>query len=90
LVVWTFKTGTSRRRNLHPLKEKIEHFITEIFFTFVGHFGNHGSGSVFPMRILIQPTKMNADLPLDTGMFGAHFTFSFTFFKGAKEEKLEM
>ncbi len=69
-------------------REKIWHFKTEIFFTFVSHFGTHGSGSVFPMRILIQPTKMNADLcgsgsatlPLDTGMFGAHFTFSLTFF----------
>ncbi len=37
------------------------------FFTFEGHFGPPGSGSVIPMRIriLIQPTKMT-----NTGIWG--------------------
>ncbi len=51
----------SYRRSLHPSKENIQHFKTWIFFTFVVQFGPPGSGSVFPMRIRIQPTKMNAD-----------------------------
>ncbi len=53
----------SYRRSLHPLKSEHLAFQTWIFFSFVGHFGPPGSGSVFPMRIRvqIQPTKMNAD-----------------------------
>jgi hypothetical protein len=46
---------------MHKLQEKPSSLNRELFFTFVGHFGHPGSGSVFPVRIQIQPTKMNAD-----------------------------
>ncbi len=55
------KRHLSFSRSLHPSKENIWHLKTWIFFTFVGYFGPPGSGSVFPMRIRIQMTKMNAD-----------------------------
>jgi hypothetical protein len=40
---------------------KREHLALQSFLNFVGHFGPPGSGSGFPMRIRIQPTKINAD-----------------------------
>jgi hypothetical protein len=56
------KGRPSYRRSLHPFKENTSHFKTKIFFTFfLGLFGPPGSGSLFPMRIRIQPTKMIAD-----------------------------
>ncbi len=52
----------SYRKSLHSSKVNILHFKTWIFFTFVGHFGPLGSGSVSPMRIRILLNEMNAGL----------------------------
>jgi hypothetical protein len=38
------------RRSLHPSKENIYHFITLIFFTFVGNFHGSGAGSALGIR----------------------------------------
>ncbi len=48
------KGSLSPSRSLHPSKENIWHFKTWIFF-------GSGSGSVFPIRIRIQLTKMKVD-----------------------------
>jgi hypothetical protein len=62
---------SASQENIEDLKNEISY----LFFTFAGHFCLSGSASVFPVRIRIQPTKINAELRIQIQNTAAFFLF---------------